>query len=129
MATGVLASPSVIVVSDTTALTTLLKCGLEEVLPGLFGEVLIPRAVAKELLQFHPVLPGWCKVDAAIESALLNALRLAVDPVKPKPLRWLMTGSPLSYCWMIRKADGRLKRWGSLVCRFLPFWSQQSGTH
>jgi predicted nucleic acid-binding protein len=46
-----------IVVSDTTALTTLMKAGLEGLLPGLFGHVLIPQAVALELLQFHTALP------------------------------------------------------------------------
>ena len=68
-----------IVVSDTTALTTLMKAGLEEILPGLFGEVLIPKAVAQEVLQFHPALPEWCRVDAAEERPLLASLRLAID--------------------------------------------------
>lgn len=48
-----------IVVSNTTALTTLIKSGLEHLLPGLFGEVRIPQAVALELRKFHPALPTW----------------------------------------------------------------------
>jgi predicted nucleic acid-binding protein len=68
-----------IVVSDTTALTTLIKSGLEHVLPGLFGEVRIPRAVAQELRQFHPVLPTWCQIESAKESRVLDSLRIAVD--------------------------------------------------
>ena len=68
-----------IVVSDTTALTTLIKAGLEHLLPGLFGEVRIPQAVAKELLQFHPVLPTWCQTEFAKEGPVLDALRIAVD--------------------------------------------------
>ena len=42
-----------VVVSDTTALTTLVKCGLEQVLPALYSEVLVPQAVADELLDFE----------------------------------------------------------------------------
>ena len=68
-----------IVVSDTTALTTLLKAGLESILPRLFGEVLIPDEVARELLRFHATLPDWCRVEAAREGCLLDALRLAID--------------------------------------------------
>ena len=69
-----------IVVSDTTALTTLIKSGLEHVLPGLFGEVRIPQAVADELRQFHPALPTWCQIESAKESRVLDSLRIAVDP-------------------------------------------------
>ena len=68
-----------IVVSDTTELTTLIKSGLEHVLPGLFGEVRIPRAVAQELRQFHPTLPTWCQIESAKESRVLDSLRIAVD--------------------------------------------------
>lgn len=68
-----------IVVSDSTALTTLIKAGLDHLLLGLFGEVRIPRAVAQELLQFHPQLPNGCQVESARESPVLDALRIAVD--------------------------------------------------
>ncbi len=46
-----------IVVSDTTALTTLMKAGLESVLKSLFGTVVIPEMVAHELRQFHTAFP------------------------------------------------------------------------
>lgn len=68
-----------IVVSDTTALTTLIKAGLDHLLSGLFGAVRIPRAVTQELLQFHPQLPNGCQVESVRESPVLNALRIAVD--------------------------------------------------
>ena len=47
-----------IVVSDTTAVTTLLKAGMVGLLSELFGSVTIPRAVEEELLAFHPHLPN-----------------------------------------------------------------------
>ncbi|MDP1587553.1 MAG: hypothetical protein Q8M07_07425, partial [Prosthecobacter sp.] len=69
-----------IVVSDTTALTTLIKSGLDWLLPGLFGEILIPSAVAEELLHFHATLPEWCVVHKVAASPLLHRLLKAVDP-------------------------------------------------
>ena len=48
-----------IVVSDTSPITSLLQVGVENLLPDLFGQVIIPEAVRDELLKFHPSLPGW----------------------------------------------------------------------
>ncbi|MSU61795.1 MAG: hypothetical protein EXS31_05270 [Pedosphaera sp.] len=53
-----------IVVSDTTAITTLLKTGDEELLPKLFGTVIVPPAVWDELLAFHSLLPEFIEVRA-----------------------------------------------------------------
>jgi predicted nucleic acid-binding protein len=52
-------------VSDTTALTTLMKCGLEWLLPELFSQIVIPLEVERELLRFHAALPAWCVVRQA----------------------------------------------------------------
>jgi predicted nucleic acid-binding protein len=54
----------VIVVSDTTPITTLLKAGEIEILQKLFGAVIIPRAVAEELLVFHGQLPTFVVIQA-----------------------------------------------------------------
>jgi hypothetical protein len=48
-----------IVVSDTTAITTLLKVGMEGLLSELFETVAIPQAVWNELLAFHSQLPNF----------------------------------------------------------------------
>jgi predicted nucleic acid-binding protein len=48
-----------IVVSDTTAITTLLKAGEISFLKLLFGDVLIPQAVQDELLAYHKELPEF----------------------------------------------------------------------
>ena len=68
-----------IVVSDTTALTTLMKAGLESVLERLFGTVFIPEMVAHELRQFHIGIPTWCVVHKVNEHALLPVLSLTID--------------------------------------------------
>jgi predicted nucleic acid-binding protein len=52
----------VIVVSDTTPITTLLKAGEVGLLEHLFGSVIIPRAVADELLVFHEQLPAFVAI-------------------------------------------------------------------
>jgi predicted nucleic acid-binding protein len=51
-----------IVVSDTTCLTTLLKAGMQDLLIGLFEEVCVPPAVFDELAAFHPRIPSFVRV-------------------------------------------------------------------
>lgn len=50
-----------IVVSDTTAVTTLLKAGMEGLLQELFGNVTVPQAVWDELRLY---LPDAVKAEA-----------------------------------------------------------------
>ena len=50
------------IVSDTTAITTLLKAGRESLLAELFQEVLVPAAVWEELKAFHSELPSYLKL-------------------------------------------------------------------
>lgn len=52
-----------IVVSDTSPLTALLTIGEADLLPKLFGEVVIPQAVRRELLRTHRELPAWLRVE------------------------------------------------------------------
>ena len=50
-----------IVVSDTSCISNLLTVGEASLLPHLFGEVLIPPAVERELRRFHSDLPEFLK--------------------------------------------------------------------
>lgn len=52
-----------IVVSDTSPLTALLTVGRAELLATLFGEVVVPEAVRRELLRTHADLPSWLRVE------------------------------------------------------------------
>jgi len=54
----------VIVVSDTSPITGLLRIGKAFLLFNLFGEVIIPEAVRDELLRFHRSLPSELKIHA-----------------------------------------------------------------
>ncbi len=52
------------VVSDTTAITTLLKAEQPRLLQDLYGQVLVPQAVWDELKAFHSQLPEFIELHA-----------------------------------------------------------------
>jgi len=68
-----------IIVSDTSPLTALLTVGTAELLPLLFGEVIIPEAVRDELLRSHAALPAWLRVEAVKNSAEAARFARLVD--------------------------------------------------
>ena len=56
------------VVSDTTAVTTLLQVGRVDLRAGLFGRVLIPRSVHHELERYHGMVPSCCELHEVADS-------------------------------------------------------------
>lgn len=68
-----------IVVSDTSPLTALLTVGHAELLPKLFGAVVIPPAVAAELRRSHAQLPDWLEVRALSASNQAAIYARSVD--------------------------------------------------
>lgn len=68
-----------IVVSDTSPLTALLTVNASEILPQLFGEVIVPRAVWQELQRSHPVLPAWLKARDVADARETLRLATVVD--------------------------------------------------
>jgi predicted nucleic acid-binding protein len=69
----------VIVVSDTTALTSLLKIGKDQLLLSLFGNIIIPWTVRSELLSYHKTLPSWLIVKVATDQKVLIDLLKRLD--------------------------------------------------
>jgi predicted nucleic acid-binding protein len=77
-----------IVVSDTTALTHLAKINDLHILQALYGEILIPPAVHRELTQVNPAQPGafqvlntpWIKVVALQDQGRAMQYRETLDP-------------------------------------------------
>lgn len=69
-----------IVVSDTTAVSNLLAVGRADLLPKLFGRVLVPPAVFAELLAWHDALPGWLEVVAVSDRQRVLRYGAAVHP-------------------------------------------------
>ena len=57
-----------IIVSDTTAITTLLKAGQEGLLREMFGSVIVPQAVWDELRAYHSRLPEFLCLHSAPEA-------------------------------------------------------------
>ncbi|MCC7373221.1 MAG: DUF3368 domain-containing protein [Verrucomicrobiales bacterium] len=68
-----------IVVSDTSSISNLLSIGREDLLPGLFGEVLIPPAVLRELLRFHVRVPDFVRCVAPIKTGPVARLSEELD--------------------------------------------------
>jgi uncharacterized protein len=68
-----------IVVSDTSPLTALLTVGQADILPRLFGEVIIPKAVETELLRAHPALPDWLRIRLLNDDAKARLYAQSVD--------------------------------------------------
>jgi uncharacterized protein len=68
-----------IVVSDTSPITSLITIRRIVLLHELFDTVLIPPAVERELLAFHDKLPRFIRVEPALDVATLQRLRLLLD--------------------------------------------------
>ena len=68
-----------IVVSDTSPLTALLRIGAADLLPRLFSVVVIPEAVKRELQRTHPELPSWLRVEPVRHAELVRRDLLTVD--------------------------------------------------
>jgi uncharacterized protein len=68
-----------IVVSDTSGITSLLQVGQEALLKELYGEVLIPETVQEELLQTHPLLPAFVRSERVLNIAEVQRLGTELD--------------------------------------------------
>lgn len=68
-----------IVVSDTLAITSLIQVGRIEILARLYGEVFIPQAVRNELLQTHPTLPEFVRVQQCGRTSDVQRLCAELD--------------------------------------------------
>ena len=64
-----------IVISDTSPITSLIAIGRTDILAELFAPVLIPRAVYDELIAFHSTLPDFLVVKEASDTAKIAGLR------------------------------------------------------
>jgi hypothetical protein len=69
-----------IVVSDTSVITSLLHIGREHLLAQLHGAVLIPPAVHQDLLRAHLNIPAFLEVHAVHDLSAVARLRILLDP-------------------------------------------------
>src|SRR6266705_1562947 len=68
-----------IVVSDTSCITNLITIGAVDLLSSLFGEVIIPPAVERELRRTHPAMPGFIQVRVPADRAFIENLWRQLD--------------------------------------------------
>lgn len=68
-----------IVVSDTSSGSALLRIGCGDLLQRLYGEVLIPDAVRAELLAFFPNLPEFLHCRQVLNLGEVDRLREELD--------------------------------------------------
>ena len=68
-----------IVVSDTSALTSLLQISREDLLLRLYEEVKVPEAVEQELRRAHSSLPSWLQVISVRDRLAVTRLESQID--------------------------------------------------
>ncbi len=68
-----------IVVSDTSPITSLLQIGQVELLATLYREVIIPEAVAEELRRGHSTLPSFVNVVRVGSVECVRRLAIETD--------------------------------------------------
>jgi len=68
-----------IVVSDTSPITSLLQIDRAELLTRIYSEVLIPPAVRHELVVFHPVRPAFIRTVPIVNPSECEKLLELMD--------------------------------------------------
>jgi len=86
-----------IVVSDTSAITSLVQIGREQILKFLFDRVLIPPAVRDELMAFHKILPEFIEVSSAQNKLRFNHYSKSWTAAKPNRSRSPRRSRPIFF--------------------------------
>jgi predicted nucleic acid-binding protein len=81
-----------IVVSDTSAITSLIQIGRADLLPRLYSGVIIPEAVARELKRNHPSLPAFLQVVAVSDPARLAKFTGELDLGEAEAITLMIEG-------------------------------------
>ena len=68
-----------IVVSDTSCITNLIAIQQADLMPALFGEVIVPPAVQTELLRTHASLPDFLRLQAPHDSRFVERVSAELD--------------------------------------------------
>ena len=81
-----------IVISDTSAITSLLQIGRLEILPALYHEVIIPTEVASELKRFHATLPAFIRVLPVTNLVQFKKLQAELDDGEAAAITLMLEG-------------------------------------
>ena len=68
-----------IVVSDTSPITSLIQVEGLGLLHALYGRVLIPEAVHRELVHSHHTLPDFLETRTVLDRAMVERLQIGLD--------------------------------------------------
>jgi len=81
-----------IIVSDTSAITSLLQIGRLEILPTLYQDVIIPQEVGDELRRFHAALPPFIRVLNVTDRTRLAKLETELDRGEAAAISLMLEG-------------------------------------
>jgi uncharacterized protein len=81
-----------IIVSDTSAITSLLQIGRLDILSMLYEEVVTPIEVATELQRFHPKLPNSIRIVPVTDLMQLEKLKIEFDPGEAAAITLMLEG-------------------------------------
>lgn len=81
-----------IIVSDTSPITSLLQIGRISILSALYQDVVIPVEVANELKRFHTALPDFIRVLPVTNRARLERLQSELDPGEAAAIALMLEG-------------------------------------
>lgn len=81
-----------IIVSDTSAVTSLLQIGRAQVLPQLYQEVVIPSEVASELQRYHATLPAFLRILQVTDLDRFRQLQTELDAGEAAAIALMLEG-------------------------------------
>jgi uncharacterized protein len=68
-----------LVVSDTSPISSLMQIGRADLLRDLFNDVCIPPAVSAELTRFHSITPPFIQIRPVLDQSRVNSLLSTLD--------------------------------------------------
>ncbi len=81
-----------IIVSDTSAITSLLQIGRLDILESLFESVVVPTSVETELLRAHEALPLFIRVVKPPNTELVHELMRRLDAGESEAIALMVSG-------------------------------------
>ncbi len=94
-----------IVISDTSPITTLIQIGKVDLLHKLHGEILVPEAVRDELFLLHPILPEFFRCVPVNDHKAVVRLMSELDPGESEAI--VLAQEQLADVLLIDEIEGR----------------------
>ncbi|MEA2336930.1 MAG: hypothetical protein QOE82_937 [Thermoanaerobaculia bacterium] len=95
------------VIADASPLIALHQIGQISLIERLFGQILIPSAVAREVSPSLPTLPAWITARDLTRPIGSEILRASLGQVRVSLSLWDWRSAPVWWSWM----SGQLESW------------------